>query len=371
MKDRRRGDFFQEAVVGLFMLAVFALLGYFTIIISGVDVFGGGKKTAISLTFPDAGGLKRHDNVIYRGTKVGSVREIELHDGGVTVTAEISDDVVMRSGYVASIESLSLLGGNYLLLEEGKGDPLPLEGTVFKGRPPADWMREIGSIARNINEITGDGSIRSIVTNFQGVAERANAVMARIERGEGSIGKLLSTNDQLYVDLASTLSDASKIAGRLERGESTLGKLLSTNDQLYADLASTVSDASAIARRLEKGEGTLGRLLSSDDTVYADLARTMANAAKISDRLERGEGTLGGLLSTNDAMFASLRRTVDNLETVTGRMAAGEGTLGKLSKESQLYDDASALLIDARQVLDNYRDTTPISTFGSLILGGL
>src|SRR5574344_2156000 len=29
------------------------------------------------------------------------------------------------------------------------------------------------------------------------------------------------------------------------------------------------------------------------------------------------------------------------------------------------------LIKDVRQVVDNYRDTTPISTFGSLILGGL
>ena len=56
-----------------------------------------------------------------------------------------------------------------------------------------------------------------------------------------------------------------------------------------------------------------------------------------------------------------------------GRVALerGEGTLGKLSADSKLYDEVTALLKDVRQIVDNYRDTTPISTFGSLIGGAL
>ena len=52
-------------------------------------------------------------------------------------------------------------------------------------------------------------------------------------------------------------------------------------------------------------------------------------------------------------------------------MEKGEGTLGKLSADSKLYDEVTALLKDVRQIVDNYRDTTPISTFGSLIGGAL
>ena len=41
MRRRRNNDVFSEAIVGLFMVAVLALLVYFTIIISGVDVLKG------------------------------------------------------------------------------------------------------------------------------------------------------------------------------------------------------------------------------------------------------------------------------------------------------------------------------------------
>ena len=69
---------------------------------------------------------------------------------------------------------------------------------------------------------------------------------------------------------------------------------------------------------------------------------------------------------------------MSNLNEVALRLKNGEGTLGKLVNDPALYDnvdalsrDVQALTKDARQVLDNYRDTTPISTFGSLIMGGL
>ena len=68
----KRKDSFSEAIVGVFMLAVLALLVYFTIVVSGVDVFGGRSMVEARVTFTDVGGLKEQDNVMYRGTKAWS-----------------------------------------------------------------------------------------------------------------------------------------------------------------------------------------------------------------------------------------------------------------------------------------------------------
>ena len=66
MSRRRKNDVFSEAIVGLFMIAVLALLVYFTIIISGVDVLKGRQKVIANIAFDGVGGLKEHDNVMYR-----------------------------------------------------------------------------------------------------------------------------------------------------------------------------------------------------------------------------------------------------------------------------------------------------------------
>ena len=389
--SKKNSDVFSEVIVGIFMVAVIALLGYFTIIISGVDVMFGRKRATATIAFKDVGGLKERDNVIYRGMKVGTVDRIILGQSNILVEASVDDDVVLRKSCRVSVSALSLLGGNYLLLEEGTGEPQPLTTTVFHGEPPVDWMRDLGTIARNLSDLTSDGNVRSIVTNFEATAANLNTIVSRVERGEGTVGKLLSSDDTVYNDISNAVAsaktaaaDISAIASRVERGDGTLGKLLSTNDVIHADLrdalasARTALDAvksaatniNAIAARLERGEGTMGKLLSSDDAVYADLRASLVNIRKVTDDLKAGEG-LAGRLVYDKKLGADAAELLENLNGVSARLAKGSGTLGKLMTDQELYNEVNALIKDVRQIVDNYRDTTPVSTFGSLIMGGL
>ena len=389
--SRKNGDVFSEVVVGIFMVAVIALLGYFTIVISGVDVMFGRTRATATIAFKDVGGLKERDNVIYRGMKVGTVDKITLGASNILVQASVDDAVVLRKSYRVSVAALSLLGGNYLLLEEGAGEPLALATTVFHGEPPVDWMRDLGAIARNLNDLTSDGNVRSIVTNFEATAANLNAIVARVERGEGTVGKLLSTNETLYADLSGTLSSAkvaatniAAISMRVERGEGTIGKLLSTNDSVHADIRSALASArealdtvksaarniDTIAARVERGEGTVGQLLSTNEVVYADLKASLANIRKVTDDLKGGQG-LAGRLVYDKKLGEDASQLLENLNGVSERLAKGSGTLGKLMTDQELYNEVNALIKDVRQIVDNYRDTTPVSTFGSLIMGGL
>lgn len=388
---KKNSDVFSEVVVGVFMVAVLALLVYFTVVISGVDVLFGREKALARIAFTDVGGLKERDNVIYRGMKVGIVEKIELAPTNVMVTVLVDRDVVLRETCQASVSALSLLGGNYLLLEEGAGAVQPLATTVFRGDPPIDWVRDLGKIAGSLNEVLNDGSFRSIVSNFEATAENVNKIVARVERGEGTAGRLLSRDDTVYRDLREavagakravgdaektfdgarkTFDHAAAVAERLDRGEGTLGCLLSKDDAVYADLKQTLANAAAISARIERGEGTLGRLTAKDDALWGDLTNAVANVRAATAKLKSGEGLLGRAF--NDAALADdAAKLVANLRTVSERLEKGEGTLGRLMTERELYDEVNAAIKDVRQIIDNYRDTTPITTFGALATGAL
>ena len=388
---KKNSDVFSEVVVGVFMVAVLALLVYFTVVISGVDVLFGREKALARLAFTDVGGLKERDNVVYRGMKVGIVEKIELAPTNVMVTVLVDRDVVLRETCQASVSALSLLGGNYLLLEEGAGAVQPLATTVFRGDPPIDWVRDLGKIAGSLNEVLNDGSFRSIVSNFEATAENVNKIVARVERGEGTAGRLLSRDDTVYQDLREavagakravgdaektfdgarkTFDHAAAVAERLDRGEGTLGRLLSKDDAVYADLKQTLANAAAISARIERGEGTLGRLTAKDDALWGDLTNAVANVRAATAKLKSGEGLLGRAF--NDAALADdAAKLVANLRTVSERLEKGEGTLGRLMTERELYDEVNAAIKDVRQIIDNYRDTTPITTFGALATGAL
>lgn len=388
---KKNSDVFSEVVVGVFMAAVLALLVYFTVVISGVDVLFGREKAFARIAFTDVGGLKERDNVIYRGMKVGIVEKIELAPTNVMVTVLVDRDVVLRETCQASVSALSLLGGNYLLLEEGAGAVQPLATTVFRGDPPIDWMRDLGRIAGSLNEVLNDGSFKSIVSNFEATAENVNKIVARVARGEGTAGRLLSRDDTVYQDLRAavagakravgdaektfdgarkTFDHAAAVAERLDRGEGTLGRLLSKDDAVYADLKQTLANAAAISARIERGEGTLGRLTAKDDALWGDLTNAVANVRAATEKLKKGEGLLGRAFS-DTALADDAAKLVANLRAVSERLEKGEGTLGKLVAEREMYDEVNAALKDVRQIIDNYRDTTPITTFGALATGAL
>ena len=374
---RKSNDIFSEVIVGVFMVAVLSLLAYFTIVISGVDLLLGRAMTTAVVEFPDVGGLKERDSVVYRGMKVGTVDSIALAPKSITVKIKVAKEVVLRKSYRITVASHSLLGGNFLQLDEGLGDSLPLETTLFRGEPPLDWMRDLGEIARNLSDITKDGGIKGIITNLSTASEKVNVMVQRVERGEGTVGRLLSADDTLYRDLQDAVSGAKAtftniavVAERVERGEGTIGKLLSSDDTVYVDLKNTIAKASEIADRLAAGEGTIGKLLSKDSAVYDDLKASIANIRDVTGKIKEGDGLLARI--TNDKKLSDDAAALfDNLKTISDRLQKGEGTLGRLTTDAELYNEISALLKDVRQIVDNYRDTTPISTFAGLIGGAL
>jgi hypothetical protein len=164
MSLKNNREVFSEVIVGLFMVAVLGLLVYFTIIISGIDVLNGKSKAPVTVRFHDVGGLKVRDSVILRGMTVGSVNDMRLENSGVRVTLMLENGVRFKEGYRISVNTGSLLGGNYLLIEEGAGNEVP-RGTDLQGETPTNWMRDLGEIVANLRRRPKGGTEKHL-TNW-------------------------------------------------------------------------------------------------------------------------------------------------------------------------------------------------------------
>jgi phospholipid/cholesterol/gamma-HCH transport system substrate-binding protein len=370
MSQKKNSEFFKELMVGLFMVVVLGLLVYFTIIISGIDVLKGTSKIPVQAVFSDVGGLKVRDSVMLRGMTVGSVEDMTLESGNVKVTLSVQGGLKVHDGYRLSVCAGSLLGGNYLLLEDGKGAELPAD-TILQGETPHQWMRDLGQVVADLKDATAGGHLKSILTNLDASVISIKAAVQRVEEGKGTLGKLFSEDMALYNDLSNTVASLRSIAVKIDQGTNSLGRLINDDGGVYNNIQSITADLKSISGRLERGEGTLGKLLSNDDTVYKDVQDIAARLKNVAVRLDNGEGTLGKLMKDDNKVYNDLEATVANLKTVTDRLEKGEGTLGKLSKDDALYEDVHGMIKDVRQTVDNFRDTMPISAFASLIMGGL
>ena len=359
-----------ELLVGVFMVAVLGLLFYFTVVISGKDMLSGKRWVPVDVTFADVGGLKVRDSVIVRGMVVGSVSDMQIERGHVRVRLLLHPDVTFREGYQIDVRATSLLGGNNLVIEEGGGSALPPE-TGLVGHPPNSWMRDLGDVVNNLREATSGEHLKHTVANLEEASESLKNLIARVDSGKGTLGKLFSDDETLYQDLSASVANIKGITEKLGEGDGSLARLLNDDGGIYGDLRGAVANVKTISDRLEKGEGTIGRLLSTDDSLYNDLHETMANLKAFTARLEKGEGSLGMLMKDDNKIYNDIGETVANLKVVSERLANGEGTLGKLSADDQLYKDVHGLIKDVRQTVDNFRDTMPITAFTSILAGAL
>ncbi|MCL1909387.1 MAG: MlaD family protein [Kiritimatiellaeota bacterium] len=311
-------------------MLVFAALFAFTVVISGSAFFKKGE-TVITVVLPDAMGLRRNDPVIAKGTSVGVVEEVYYDRDGVHVIAKLSAPVTFYEGYKITVGTTSILGGRQLLLTEGNPDaPKVADITNLTGLPPANMMDDATAVVNELRTfLEGD-----FLPNLTAISSNLVAVTERVERGEGTVGKLLSADNTLYDTLETIVNDIAAVTRRIEHGEGMIGKLLSSDTELYDNLNAAVADIATIASRIEQGEGTLGKLLSEDAELYDNLNAAVADIADIAARLKQGEGTMGKLLS-----------------------------------DPALYDNVNGVATDARELIDDIRETTPVSTFSTFMLG--
>jgi phospholipid/cholesterol/gamma-HCH transport system substrate-binding protein len=315
-----------ESIVGLMGFALLAALFVLTVILSSEDLFH--RPMSMRAVFDDVMGLRVGDNVVSRGMTIGKVKAIAFGEEGVVVTADLDQHIVFRDDYKIVVEPSSLLGGRNLSVDAGRnGAVLPADAKL-EGHAPQDL----------------------IVSATEAIGELRAAL-----------------NGGIIDDVKASLSNIRKITEDLQEGKGTIGMLLK-DEESAGKLRGTLAKIADIGDKIASGEGTLGKLIY-DGTVYDDVQAIAANLKGVSETLARGEGTLGKLLSENSTMYDDLAGAIKSFREVGEGLARGDGALGKLLTDDALYDDLRAILAEGSATLDDLRETSPITTFSSVLFG--
>jgi phospholipid/cholesterol/gamma-HCH transport system substrate-binding protein len=297
-----------EILVGLFMFTVLIALGVFTIVLSRDNFF----KTShqYEFVFNEVSGLREGDSVYLRGMNIGRVKQTMLEDNRVNVYVTLDVPITLHQGYKIEVVSASMLGGKYLKVSEGpENAPSMGDNVTILGSAPVDVIEELGSAV-------------------EGLQVMINAV----NKGQGTLGKLL------------------------------------IDDTIYNNIFDVSENLKVMGQRIEQGEGTIGKLLK-DDAVYEEVHALTENFREISDRLVAGEGTLGKLMSSDSGVYDDFGATMSAVRSITESVNEGEGTLGRLVRDAKLYDETTLLVEDVRAAIDDLREASPITSFGSVLFG--
>lgn len=279
MKKSRLQQNATEVMVGAFLFMALLALGFFTIVLSQENWFRPNYR--MDVLFDDVTGLVNGDKVFVHGVDVGRVKNMAISADGVQVRLTLSQDIQLRDNYSIRVVPSSVLGGKYVDIDQGGYDnPLLAPDVVIRGRGPVDFIAELTEATQAVRGSLEKGGI---LTNLEGTMANLREITDRLQRGEGTVGRLL-TQDDLYDELRKISSNISEISERLNKGEGSLGKLLSSDDTLYRDLSEAVSALKDVAQTLSRGEGTLGKL-AKDDTLYNQLSELMGEARAAVDDL--------------------------------------------------------------------------------------
>jgi phospholipid/cholesterol/gamma-HCH transport system substrate-binding protein len=276
-------------------------------------------RTTYRLKFTRTNGLQEGAPVALDGVNIGSVSRMRFPSDPtaqyVAVEISLSSNVAprIRRDSIAKIQTLGMLGDKYIEITSGTLQAPQVEpNEEIKSVDPVDYSA--------ILDQSGD-----IVTNAIEVTALLRKVLTDINEGEGLVGRLVGDRDfgrQFADDLSLTIANIESATKRVddqfakvERGEGALGSLLSREDQVRRIL-DNVEDASAqvasFSRELNEGQGTVPRLVHDRELADVTLSDVHEAAASISD--------------------------------IAAKVRSGQGSLGKLVYDDTLYDGAASFV---------------------------
>ena len=332
--------------VGLTVVFASLVLALLLFLMSGT---GGLFTSRIRLVsyFDNAEGLRIGAPVRLNGVDIGNVAKILIvpdKDKQITpveVVMKVSTKYIfnLHRDSVTSLDTAGVLGETYLDIDSSQAvGALAQDGDTLPTHVHPDF-----------NEVVR--SSQSTLQNMDALLKRADRILAFAESGKGSLGKLIY-DPRLYDQLSQTVSEFNKIVDQIAKGQGSLGQLINSNDA-YSKFLATLDKMNGVVDDLQAGKGTAGKFLK-DPELYNNANDTVANLKKVSEDINAGRGTAGRFLK-DEELAKKIDTTVTKLAALTTELEAGQGTAGKLFKDEALYNNATQMLEETRNLIKAIR----------------
>ena len=138
-----------ETVAGIFVVIGLLCVGYMTVKLGKINLFGEDTYTLYA-RFTSVSGLRVGNPVEMLGLEIGRVQSLTLDQKDQLVVAElkIKRGVNVYGDAIASIKTAGLIGDRYMSIDPGGADQvLPSGKTIVQTEPPIDIGDLIGKYA--------------------------------------------------------------------------------------------------------------------------------------------------------------------------------------------------------------------------------
>lgn len=291
-------------VLGCFLAAAFS--------VGALDLFS--NRYELSAVFPDAGGMKKGNDVRVAGVPVGEVTGIhpDFHTGQVIIAFEVDEGTDLGPETRAEIAAATLLGGYYLRLSGPVEEPfleslpsddprrrIPLERT----NAPFSLIGALGDTTTQIQSIDID-SVNAVLRDLAGATDRNADVVPTLIDSLSTVGAAISAREDELRDLVGSATELSEV-------------LAARDDEILT----LVDAASVLLERLQVRRDELATILGSGSDAVVTLTETiqqhrddidalLADAHVLLEGIERNTGTINTSLGWAGPLFSLLDNTI-------------------------------------------------------------
>ncbi len=251
--------------VGIVAVAVILSLCVAAFAVGSLDLLE--HRYVVRAVLPDAAGLKSGSLVRLAGVEVGEVTGLaaDRRAGQVVVTFEVDDDVALGPDTTARVALSTLLGGQYIRLENVAGTPRMADLPADRRRIPISRTSVPFSVTETFNATTDvvdaidTDAVNRMVTEFADIAtdngprvERVLRALTEVSRAfnerQAAIHDLLDQSESLTATLAEKdqaiveLIDSSNVVlDQIARRRTELATILGDGSDAVARLADIVT----------------------------------------------------------------------------------------------------------------------------------
>ncbi len=243
---------------------------------------------SLRLFLPNVQGLVNGAMVTLGGLKVGYVKKMEFSTkdslNGVDVTVKVLDEYrsTITTSSIAQIKTIGLLGDKYIDIGIGKQGETPLADNSLVP------LRESFDL-----EAAGP-SLKTALAEFTEVMGNARRITGAIERGNGSVSRLIN-QPTMANEMERFLHSMNGMMAAIEEKRGSVGKLV-YDPALAGNMTDVSSNLKTVTDQIRKGEGSLGKLVM-DDRLYTNLATFTARADSLMAKVNADSSNVSRLIS--------------------------------------------------------------------------
>ncbi len=305
------------------------------------------------IRFPNVSGLVEGNPVQLNGVTVGKVSAIHLDERPESELLEVHLSVErryanrLRRDSLGRLKTIGLLGDKYVEITSGSPDAVLLN--------PGDEIP--AALPTDVDDLIASGA--DVVDHAVATARSLSKILARMERGEGLLGELVTAqgDEQITESVVRTLKSLERVANQVEAGEGVIGRLL-TDRELAERLDSTLAQVDDTLRLLREGDGLAPALLNDGElrtrveSTLADTQTAAADLRELTADLRNADGLLPRLMNDaelSDSLTGEMEQLLQRLNSTLDRFTEGDGTAARLLNDPAIYEALDDLVVGVNE----------------------